>query len=228
MSNQQRKAWEAPSLPQAEPDHDNPGHQYLSIARLYDISGETLTCQVPISAGMLAGDIVRVRGRFSEVIYDAPEVAIANPPRPLTVAMPKFMLYGVAGNVMDLNFALRKPGGSDWQISQSRNIRVQSQALTLQRPSLPQGSHTLQIDYFGMEIGDIVRARLYSSPTSFVDTREFTVTRVGAVPIEIYHSWFENNRGKPVWLNYAVQRANQPRRLVSQVLYIETLQVPSL
>lgn len=59
---------------------------------------------------MLAGDIVRVRGRFGEVIYDAPEVAIANPPHPLTVAMPKFMLYGVAGNVMDLNFALRKPG----------------------------------------------------------------------------------------------------------------------
>nr|WP_225778642.1 hypothetical protein [Pseudomonas sp. Marseille-Q3773] len=228
MSNQQRKAWEAPSLPQAEPDHDNPGHQYLSIARLYDISGETLTCQVPISAGMLAGDIVRVRGRFGEVIYDAPEVAIANPPHPLTVAMPKFMLYGVAGNVMDLNFALRKPGGGDWQISQSRNIRVQSQLLTLQRPSLPQRSHTLQIDYIGMNSGDTVRGRLYSSATSYVDTQEVEVRQPGTVRIEIHHSWFEANRGKPVWLNYAVQRANQPRWLVSQVLYIETLEVPSL
>lgn len=227
MSDQQRKAWEAPSLPQAEEDQNNPGHQYLTIARLYEISGETLICEVPISTGMLPSDLIRVRGRFGDVIYDAPEVPIANPPRPLTVAMPKFMLYGVSGNVMDLNFALRKPGGSDWQTSQSRDIRVQSQLLTLQRPSLPLGSHTLQIDYLGMNIGDIVRARLYSSPTSFVDTKEFTVTRVGPVPIEIYHSWFEANRGKPVWLNYAVQRANQPRRLVSQVLYIEKLVVPS-
>ncbi|BDM21720.1 hypothetical protein KMS_R14780 [Pseudomonas sp. LRP2-20] len=226
MSNQQRKAWEAPSLPQAEPDRDNPGHQFLSIARLYDISGETLTCQVPISAGMLAGDIVRVRGRFGEVIYDAPEVAIANPPRPLTVAMPKFMLYGVAGNVMDLNFALRKPG-SDWQISQSRNIRVESQALTLQRPSLPKGSHTLQIDYLGMKTGDKVHARLYSSPTSFVQPDDVTVTRIAPVPIEIYHSWFEANRDKRVWLNYSVWRNGQPRWLISQVLYIERLEVPS-
>ena len=226
MSNQPHKAWQAPSLPQAEPDQDNPGHQYLTIARLYDISGETLTCQVPISAGMLAGDIVRVRGRFGEVIYDTPEVPIANPPRPLTVAMPKFMAYGVAGNVMDLNFALRKPGGSNWQISQSRNIRVQSQALTLQRPSLPQGSRRLWISYNGIAIGHTVRPRLYSSPTKYVDIQEVTVTQTGGVEIEIYHSWFEENRGRPVWLNYAVLRTGDTRRLVSQVLYIEKLQVP--
>lgn len=59
---------------------------------------------------MSTGDFVRVRGRIGEVIYDAPEVPIANPPSPLIVAMPKFMLYGVAGNLMNLNFALRKPG----------------------------------------------------------------------------------------------------------------------
>lgn len=228
MSNHPRKAWDAPRLPQAAEDQNNPGHQYLTIDRLYGISGETLICEVPISTGMLPNDIVRVRGRFGDVIYDAPEVPIANPPRPLTVEMPKFMLYGVADNVMDLNFALRKPGGSDWQISQSRDIRVEPQLLTLKRPSLPLGSHTLQIEYLGMNIGDTVRARLYSSPTSFVDTREFKVTRVGPVPIEIYHSWFEANRDKPVWLNYAVQRDGQPRWLISQVLYIEKLEVPSL
>lgn len=79
-----------------------------------------------------------------------------------------------------------------------------------------------------MREGDIVRARLYSSPINFVDTREFTVTRIETVRIKIYHSWFVENRGKPVWLNYAVLRSGQPRRLVSEVLYIEKLQVPPL
>ncbi len=228
MSDQQRKAWEAPRLPQAEEDQNNPGHQYLTIARLYEISGETLICNVPISAGMSPRDSVRVRGRLGEVIYDAPEVPVADPPRPLTVAMPKFMLYGAAGNVMDLNFALRKPGEADWQISQSRNIRVQSQLLTLPRPTLPKGSHTLQIEYLGMNIGDIVRARLYSSPTNYVQPDDVPVTRIAPVPIGIYHSWFEANRDKRVWLNYSVWRNGQPRWLISQVLYIEKLEVPSL
>lgn len=73
-----------------------------------------------------------------------------------------------------------------------------------------------------------MRGRLYSSATSYVDTQEVEVRQPGTVRIEIHHSWFEANRGKPVWLNYAVLRSGQPRRLVSQVLYIETLEVPSL
>lgn len=124
MSDIQDHAWTAPRLPQAEQDSNNPSGQYLSISKLYGISGEVLDCEVLISAGMQGGDHVRVRGRIGEVIYDTPVVRLSTPPRALTVAMPKFMLYGAAGNTMDLNFALSKSGTGDWQISQSRDVRV--------------------------------------------------------------------------------------------------------
>lgn len=227
MSDSQQQAWTAPRLPQAQSDPNNPGHQYLTIDRIYGIPEETLVCEVPMSAGMESGDIVRVRGRFGEVLYDAPQVSIPSQPRTLSVAMPKFMLYGAAGNVMTLNFALKKSNGGDWQPSQSRDVRVQPQAMTLERPALPHGSRNLQISYDAMAIGHKVRARLYSSPTQFVDTQEVTVTRVGPVAIEIYRSWFEANRGKPVWLNYSILVNGNSRRLISKVLYIEQLEVPT-
>lgn len=226
MSDLQHQAWTAPTLPQAQQDPNNPNGLYLTIDRIYGISGETLVCEVPMSAGMESGDVVRIRGRLGEVIYDSQEESIPSPPRTMSFPMPKFMLYGASGNVMDLNFALRRGGTGDWQTSQSRDVRVQSQALTLQRPALPQGSRNLQVNYLGMAVGDKVRARLYSSPNKFVDTQEITVTRVGQVPIEIYRSWFEENRGKSVWLNYSVLPRGDSRRLISQVLYIERLELP--
>lgn len=227
MSELQRQAWTAPNLPQAQTDPNNPNGQYLTLDRIYGISGETLVCEVPISAGMASGDVVRVRGRLGEAIYDAPSVSIPTPPRTLSVPMPKFMLYGAAGNVMDLNFALSKGGNGDWQPSQSRDVRVQTQALSLTRPALPRDSRYLQITYPDMAVGHKVRARLYSSPTDFVDTQEITVDRVGIISVEIYRSWFEANRGRSVWLNYSVLRSGESRRLISQVLYIDRLEVPA-
>lgn len=79
-----------------------------------------------------------------------------------------------------------------------------------------------------MASGHKVRARLYASPTSFVDTQEIIVNRPGTIPINIHPSWFETHRGKPVWLNYAVLRTGDSRRLISQVLYIERLEVPTV
>ncbi|QGW78631.1 hypothetical protein GPJ81_18720 [Pseudomonas alkylphenolica] len=220
-------AWSAPRLREASEDTSNPSGQYLTIDRIYGISGETLICDVSISSGMEAGDIVRVRGQYGGVIYDAPTFRLASPPRNFTIPFPKFMLYGSSGASLNLNFALRRQGAGDWLISQSRLIRIQAQPLEPQAPVLPRGSRRLVIQYTGMASGHTVRARLYSSATQFTDTAEVTVSG-GTAYIDIPYSWFVANSGRTVWINYAVNRRGDTRRIFSRLLYIERLEVPSL
>ncbi|MNJ28297.1 hypothetical protein D3C77_228300 [compost metagenome] len=219
------QAWTAPRLREAAEDPNNPSGQFLTIDRIFSISGETLVCDVSISAGMQANDIVRVRGQYGGVIFDAPEFRLSSPPRNFTIAFPKFMLYGSSGDSLNLNFALRKQGGGDWLISQSRFVRIQSQPLAPQVPTLPFGSRMLEVQYAGMAAGHTVRARLFSSATQFEDTQEVRVGS-GRVQIEIPQRWFIANSGKSVWINYAVNRPGDARRIISRLLYIERLQVP--
>ncbi|MFQ6572826.1 hypothetical protein [Pseudomonas sp. UM16] len=220
------QAWSAPRLREASEDPNNPSGQYLTIDRIYGISGETLNCDVSISSGMQANDIVRVRGQYGSVTYDAPEFRLSSPPVGFSIAFPKFMLYGSSGASLNLNFALRKQGGGDWLISQSRYVRIERQALELQAPALPLGSRTLEVQYTGMTSGHTVRARLFSSATQYFDTQEVVVDN-GRVYIVIPHSWFVANNGKTVWINYAVKRSGDSRRIFSRLLYIERLQAPS-
>ncbi|MNN17253.1 hypothetical protein D3C81_1304340 [compost metagenome] len=222
------QGWTAPRLREASEDTSNPPHQYLTIDRIYGISGETLTCEVAIPRDINAGDSIRPRGQYSSVIYDAGPVSVPSPPpSTLLIPFPKFMLYGSSGASLNLNFALRRQGAGDWLISQSRLIRIQAQPLEPQAPVLPRGSRRLVIQYTGMASGHTVRARLYSSATQFTDTAEVTVSG-GTAYIDIPYSWFVANSGRTVWINYAVNRRGDTRRIFSRLLYIERLEVPSL
>lgn len=97
------QAWTAPRLKEAIDDPNNPSGQFLSIDRIYNLPTETLQCDVSISSGMQANDIVRVRGQYGGVIYDAPEVRLSTPPRDFSIAFPKFMLYGSSGKFRLIN-----------------------------------------------------------------------------------------------------------------------------
>lgn len=223
--NTMAQAFSAPRLTEADVDPHNPSGQYLTIEKIQSLPGETLNCNVTISSGMEANDIVRVRGQFGGILYDAPETRLASPPRTLSIPFPKFMLYGSSGDSLNLNFALRKAQGGDWLISQSRYIRIGQQAVTPAAPVLPLGSRRLEIYNNSFRPDDTVRVRLISSPTDFIDITEVTVG-TGTVYIPIHHDWFVRNRGKSVWINYSLKRNNQNTLYFSRLLYIQELQIP--
>lgn len=223
-------AWDAPTIDCSIPHPDypkDPSRKYFKISAIFNCGSNTdfLSVRTLISAGMYAGDRVRVRiVEPSGIIFDLPVQVIKNPPQALYSSCPKALMYSSSGQTAQVNFALSRDGGP-WVVSQSRYFSVERQSLDpLTRPRLDRGSRWVQITYPQWQPSHKVRLRGFTM-TGHEDLGWKPMTG-GTAQFEIPLSWFQQNRGKQVWLNYALEAVTGSDYQFSRLLYIPSLEVP--
>lgn len=223
-------AWDAPTI-DCSIEHpgypQDPSRRYFLIRGIYNCGSNTdfLSVRTLISAGMYAGDRVRVRiVEPSGIIFDLPVQVIKNPPQALYSSCPKALMYSSSGQTAQVNFALSRNGGA-WVVSQSRYYTVQVQSFDpLDRPTLERGSRVVKVTYPQWQPSHKVRLRGFTM-TGHEDLG-WKSMEGGSAKFEIPLSWFQQNRGQPVWLNYALEAVTGSDYQFSRLLYIPSLEVP--
>lgn len=174
------------------------GGKRLLLADFY--RADFVTVEVPVYAGMTAGQILTVSWAGPSSTYETPPKTIAEV-SPVQLRIPRAEAIDAIGQSVRVTFSV-KQGGADAQVSGAATVDVEAQSLELPAPSLSQDHTQVLVRFPAMDVGYHANVRLQGATT--LDLPRKDVVSKDMLAFTIPDAWLAANRGRDILVIYAV------------------------
>lgn len=192
------------------PEIPDPEREKPSVPKTYDAAGERLRISdiyndsgldvvIPHYPGMAGINSLMVRWN-GRVRYNSPVIEVGDPPGERIVRITKLEVLDNIGLPVEVNYSVKEVPGGATEESKKLTLFIEPQTLILPEPTISSSTVTVN---FGGDAGYQVRVRWTGSVTR--ETEWQAVNSNVANRFTIAQSWFDENRGRTVLINYSVK-----------------------
>jgi hypothetical protein len=130
--------------------------------------------------------------------------------------IPRMELMDAIGNTINLSFQVRKAGKERSQRSEIFPLKVENQPLQLPAPLFSREQKQITVSYNGMSTHDRISIRIEG--VKHHDSSLIAGMDSGEVMYNVPEEWLKENKGKNIYITYAVGDDEGNRYQFSQVL----------
>jgi hypothetical protein len=190
---------------------------HLRMSDIYE--ARFVTVQVQQYVGMAIGQTIRVRWASARYLHDSaiiPVTAVGA----MNVTVPRMEVVDSIGSNVPVSFTVRTYPNGPLHRSDPLRLVVDAQAFVLPPPRLTEDKSTVTVRYPAMADAHEARVRLGGVVTRRTAWKDMKTGVTADFPIP--PDWIAENQGKPVLINYSVNRRGvDEQSQFSQVLRVE-------